>query len=131
MNLLSVINEKVMNAFKVCGFEKGQTLVRAADRPDLADYQANGALALAKSLHQNPREVAEKVVEELKKDDFFSEVSVAGPGFINMTIKDEELTKLAASILTQDKLGYERPDNPKTIPLSLGSFQPVQPFVSV
>lgn len=115
MNLLSVINEKVMNAFKVCGFEKGQTLVRAADRPDLADYQANGALALAKSLHQNPREVAEKVVEELKKDDFFSEVSVAGPGFINMTIKDEELTKLAASILTQDKAGYERPDKPKTI----------------
>lgn len=115
MNLLSVINEKVMNAFKVCGFEKGQTLVRAADRPDLADYQANGALALAKSLHQNPREVAEKVVEELKKDDFFSEVSVAGPGFINMTIKDEELTKLATSILTQDKAGYERPDKPKTI----------------
>ncbi len=115
MNLLSVINEKVINAFKACGFENAQTLVRAADRPDLADYQSNGALALAKSLHQNPREVAEKVVEELKKDDFFSEVSVAGPGFINMKIKDEELTKLAAPILTQEKVGYERPDNPKTI----------------
>ena len=115
MNLLSVINEKVINAFKACGFENAQTLVRAADRPDLADYQSNGALALAKSLHQNPREVAEKVAEELKKDLFFGEVSVAGPGFINMKIKDEELTKLAAPILTQDKVGYERPDNPKTI----------------
>ena len=117
MNLLSVINEKVENAFAVCGFGNAQTLVRAADRPDLADYQANGALALAKSLHQNPREVAEKIAEELNKDDFFSEVSVAGPGFINMKVKDEELTKLAAPILTQEKAGYKRADKPKTIVL--------------
>ena len=117
MNLLSVINEKVTTAFKAAGYDGIQTLVRAADRPDLADYQANGALALAKSLHQNPREVAEKVATELKKDNFFSEVSVAGPGFINMKVKDEELTKLAAPILTQEKAGYERPDKPKTVVL--------------
>ena len=115
MNLLSVLNEKVEKAFVACGFENAQTLVRAADRPDLADYQANGALALAKSLHQNPREVAEKVAQELKKDSFFSEVSVAGPGFINMKIKDEALTKLAAPILTQEKSGYERSDKPQTV----------------
>lgn len=115
MNLLSVISEKVAAAFVVCGFDDAQTLVRAADRPDLADYQANGALALAKSLHQNPREVAEKIAAELKKDGFFSEVSVAGPGFINMKIKDTELTKLAAPILTQKKAGYERVDQPKTV----------------
>lgn len=115
MNLLSVINEKVEQAFAVCGFKNAQTLVRAADRPDLADYQANGALALAKSQHQNPREVAEKIAQELKKDSFFSEVSVAGPGFINMKINDEELTKLAASIFKQEKAGYERKDNPKTV----------------
>ncbi len=117
MNLLSVINEKVEAAFKTAGYEDVQTLVRAADRPDLADYQANGALALAKSLHRNPREVAEKVATELQKDNFFSEVSVAGPGFINMRIKDEELTKLAVQILAQDKAGYERKDPPKTVVL--------------
>lgn len=115
MNLLSVINEKVSAAFAACGFNNAQTLVRAADRPDLADYQANGALALAKSQHQNPREVAEKIAAELKKDSFFSEVSVAGPGFINMKIKDTELTKLASPILTQEKAGYERPDKPQTV----------------
>ena len=117
MNLLSVINEKVEKAFAACGFENVATLVRAADRLDLADYQANGALALAKSAHKNPREVAEKVAEELKKDPFFGEVSVAGPGFINMKIKDEELTKLAAPILTQEKAGYERKDAPKIVVL--------------
>jgi len=117
MNLLSVINEKVVAAFKAAGYKDAQTLVRAADRPDLADYQANGALALAKSQHQNPREVAEKIAENLKKDDFFTEVSVAGPGFINMKIKDEELTRLAAPILTQEKVGYERADKPKTVVL--------------
>ena len=115
MNLLSVINEKVCAAFKTAGYDNTQTLVRAADRPDLADYQANGALALAKSQHQNPREVAEKIADELKKDSFFSEVSVAGPGFINMKIKDEELTKLAAPILTQEKAGYERANKPQTV----------------
>ncbi len=115
MNLLSVINEKVTAAFKTAGYNDAQTLVRAADRPDLADYQANGALALAKSQHQNPREVAEKVAKELKKDPFFSEVSVAGPGFINMKIQDAELTKLAAAIFTQEKAGYERADKPQTV----------------
>ena len=115
MNLLSVINEKVAAAFKAAGYDNAQTLVRSADRPDLADYQANGALALAKSAHKNPREVAEKIAEELKKDSFFIEVSVAGPGFINMKIKDEELTKLAAPILTQKKAGYERADKPQTV----------------
>ena len=117
MNLLSVINEKVKQAFAMCGYSDAQTLVRSADRPDLADYQANGALALAKSLHQNPREFAEKVAAELKKDNFFAEVSVAGPGFINMKIKDTELTRLAAPILTQEKAGYERSDKPKTVVL--------------
>lgn len=115
MNLLSVINEKVEKAFAACGFEDATTLVRAADRPDLADYQSNGALALAKSQHKNPREVAEQIATELKKDSFFTEVSVAGPGFINMKIKDEELTNLAAQILTQEKAGYERKDSPKTV----------------
>ena len=115
MNLLSVINEKVEQAFAACGFEDATTLVRAADRPDLADYQSNGALALAKSQHKNPREVAEQIATELKKDSFFTEVSVAGPGFINMKIKDEELTNLAAQILTQEKAGYERKDSPKTV----------------
>ena len=115
MNLLSVIGEKVAAAFKAAGYDNIQTLVRAADRPDLADYQANGALALAKSQHQNPREVAEKIADELKKDSFFDEVSVAGPGFINMKIKDVELTKLATPILTQDKAGYERTDKSQTV----------------
>ena len=115
MNLLSVINEKVVKAFAVCGFDEAQTLVRAADRPDLADYQANGALALAKSLHQNPREMAEKIKDELQKDPFFADVSVAGPGFINMKIKDSELVRLAEPILSEAKAGYESKESPKTI----------------
>ena len=117
MNLLSIVNAKVAAAFDVAGYGNTETLVRAADRPDLADYQSNGALALAKGAHQNPREVAEKIVAELKKDEFFAEVSVAGPGFINMKIKDEELARLAGSILTQEKAGYERIDAPKTVVL--------------
>lgn len=117
MNLLNLITIKVSQAFEQAGFASDNVLVRAADRPDLADYQSNGALALAKSLHQNPREVAEKIMQELKKDAFFAEVSVAGPGFINMKIKDEELVRLSGEILSGEKAGYERKENPKTVVL--------------
>ncbi len=114
MNLFQVINQKVSGAFKEAGFENAQTLVRPSDRPDLADYQANGALPLAKTLKQNPREIATKIADILAKDTFFKEVSVAGAGFINMRIEDSELANLAAPIFSEDKAGFDRAEQ-KTV----------------
>ena len=120
MNLQGQIKEKVIQAFTDCGFPADNTLVRLSDRPDMSDYQANGALPLAKSLHQNPRAIAEQIAEKLRADSFFQKVTVDGPGFINMTIADSTLGQLVYPILSSKTCGYERMDKPKTVVLDYG-----------
>ncbi|MEM9898923.1 MAG: arginine--tRNA ligase, partial [Pseudomonadota bacterium] len=78
------LNPLLEEAFDACGFDPKVGIARAADRPDLADFQCNGALALGKALKRNPREVAAEVAERLEAVDAFESVSIAGPGFINL-----------------------------------------------
>ena len=106
MNLLNQIKEKVRKAFIDCGLSAENTLVRLSDRPDISDYQSNGALPLAKSMRQNPRALAEQIAEKLRLDPFFETVSVDGPGFINMKIANEVLGKNLFPILADKKCGY-------------------------
>ena len=120
MNLLNQIKEKVNKAFIDCGFNAENTLVRLSDRPDISDYQSNGALPLAKTMHQNPRALAEQIAEKLRADSFFETVSVDGPGFINMKISNDILGQEVYPILGNKKCGYERPDTPKTIVMDYG-----------
>ena len=120
MNLLNQIKEKVKSAFTDCGFSAENTLVRLSDRPDISDYQSNGALPLAKTMHQNPRALAEQIAEKLRSDSFFESVSVDGPGFINMKISNDILGHELFPILSGKKCGYERPDKTKTIVMDYG-----------
>ncbi len=120
MNLINCVKEKVAAAFQESGFENAETLVRLSDRPDMSDYQSNGALPLAKTLKQNPRAIAEKIADVLRRDSFFQKVSVDGPGFINMTISDEMLSRLAFDVLSGPKCGYERLDTPKKVVVDYG-----------
>ncbi len=120
MNLINQIKEKVASAFTACGFDATNTLVRLSDRPDIGDYQANGALPLAKTLKQNPRAIAEQIAEKLRTDTFFEKISVDGPGFINMRISNTTLGQQAFNILAGLQCGYERTDDIKTIVLDYG-----------
>ena len=120
MNLLNQIKDKVGAAFQAAGLPPDNTLVRLSDRPDIGDYQANGALPLAKTLHQNPRALAEKVADRLRADPFFKKVSVDGHCFINMQVSDETLGHLVYPVLADSRCGYERPDTPKTVFLDYG-----------
>jgi len=115
MSLLAIVSDKVSQAFAEAGFANAEVLVRSSDRPELSDFQSNGALPLAKQMHTNPREIATKIAEALNKDPFFSSVSVDGPGFINMKISDVELGKLAPQFINKDKCGYERTTPSKTV----------------
>ncbi len=120
MNLSTLVKEKVTVAFKACGFENAPTLVRLSDRPDMSDYQSNGALPLAKQVRQNPRAIAEQIAAVLREDTIFAKVTVDGPGFINMTIADSALSDLANDILNTPKSGYERQSEPQTVVLDYG-----------
>jgi len=80
-----------------------------ASKPEFGDFQANGALPLAKPLGQPPRKIAEAVVEQLKADPVFAELclepQIAGPGFINLTLKPERLAAEVQARLGDQRLG--------------------------
>ena len=91
MSVLEELNFIVTKAFKDSGYDiKGDT-VRLSDRPDLSQFQSNIALLKAKDFKENPRVIAEKVVDKLKENKVFKIVSVDGPGFINLTLSEDYL----------------------------------------
>ncbi len=87
----TLIEDKIKKTLLNLDYQVEEVQVLESSRPDLGDYQFNGVMALAKEYHQNPLEIAKKIVDGLKDDEFFQEVSMAGPGFINLKISDKAL----------------------------------------
>lgn len=80
-------------------------VLRPSTNPQFGDYQANAAMALAKKLGDKPRDVAQRIVDALDVADVCAKVEIAGPGFINLTLRDEALADAAAALLQDDRLG--------------------------
>jgi arginyl-tRNA synthetase len=97
-DLKSVLGEAVGAAFAAEGVDAALARVTASDRPDLADFQSNGALAAAKALKANPRELASRVAERLAADPRLESVEVAGPGFINLKVAGATLAERAEAV---------------------------------
>ncbi|MBQ6991655.1 MAG: arginine--tRNA ligase [Clostridia bacterium] len=89
MSLIKKINEIVKNTFINNDYEVNDEIVKISDRPDLSQFQCNEAFNLAKKYKKNPRMIAEEIVNELKQNDMFKEISVDGPGFINISLKED------------------------------------------
>ncbi|MDB5423065.1 MAG: argS, partial [Phenylobacterium sp.] len=101
------LSEAVEAAFAAAGLPAGLGRVTASDRPDLADFQSNGALAAAKQVGKNPRELATAVAERLAGDPRLAAVEVAGPGFINFKMADATLAARANEIAADPRSGAE------------------------
>ena len=87
-------------------------VLRVSDR---ADYQANGALALAKEVGRPPRQLAEEVVAAASLDDICSEVEVSGPGFINLTLSNDFVAGQVAALSAHPRLGVDVVEHPETV----------------
>lgn len=92
-SLISYLNACARGAFKANDVPLELAVFTPSDRPDLADFQCNGAFQAAKALRKNPREIASAIQEHLSHDPAFSEVSVAGPGFINIRLSNDFLSE--------------------------------------
>jgi arginyl-tRNA synthetase len=88
-------------AFAAEGLPENLGEVQLSDRPDLAQFQCNGALAAAKLAKANPRALAQKIADRLKADPIFAKVEIAGPGFINLDVTDGVLAERAAGFTQQ------------------------------
>lgn len=104
-SLNRLVDEMLANAFSACGLPTETARAARSTLPELADLQCNGAMPLAKSLKRNPRELAEQVAEKLRDLPAFKEVSVAGPGFLNLRLSDAFLSECAAAQAASPDLG--------------------------
>ncbi len=102
---------------KTAGVEATQAIVKVAADAKFGDYQANGVMGLAKKLKTNPRQLAEKVVEQLDLSDICEQPEIAGPGFINLRLKPEFLSKALLEINadTENHLGVSKVEKPERV----------------
>jgi arginyl-tRNA synthetase len=104
-DLRTCLGEAVGAAFAEAGLAASFGRVTPSDRPDLADFQCNGALAAAKSAGRKPRDIAEDVAARLAGDPRLAEISLAGPGFINLKLSAAALAERAAEIAADPRAG--------------------------
>lgn len=121
LSLEKTINAKLSACFEKLGLDVKYAAVKVSDRPDLSDFQCNGALALAKAERKNPREIATAIAAELAQDADFAKISVDGPGFINMTIQNSLIAKVIDNMSQDERLGCEKVKEPKTVVLDFGA----------
>ena len=126
--IIDVLQEEVKQAFEKAGYDGKYAKVTISNRPDLCQYQCNGALAMAKEYHKAPIQMAEQIVELLKQSDTFAAIAAQAPGFINMTVSGEFLAAYINEMRTADKFGLEQPAKKETIVIDYGGANVAKPL---
>ncbi len=103
-SVIEILTAKVAEAFKKCGYDL-PVIVTVSDRPDLCQYQCNSAFAGAKAYKKAPFMIADEVAAALSEDEIFSKAEGVKPGFINMTLTDDFICKMAAAMAEDKNLG--------------------------
>ncbi|MDB5491455.1 MAG: argS [Micavibrio sp.] len=106
MSLLQKLSAVTGEAFAAEGLPAEMGHVRVSDRPDLAQFQCNGAMSAAKTAKKNPRAVAEAIVARLKDNPLFSKIEIAGPGFINLNVTDDVLSAFLKDNAKDGRYGF-------------------------
>jgi arginyl-tRNA synthetase len=123
----SLLAKKLSNALAAAGLPDAGELTPATD-PRFGDYQTNAALVLGKQRGENPRELAEKIVGHLNVGDLCEQPAVAGPGFINLTLRPGAIAEKTAGILGDERLGVAETESPRRIVIDFGSPNVAKPM---
>ncbi|HSF86879.1 MAG TPA: arginine--tRNA ligase [Acidimicrobiia bacterium] len=119
-SLTSQLTQLFGDAFAALGLDPDHGVVVISQRPELAQFQCNGALGAAKSAGKNPRELAQDVIDIVSTNEALEELSIAGPGFINIRLDDDYVAKATSAIATADRLGVEPPETPVNVLVDYG-----------
>ncbi|RLE11333.1 MAG: arginine--tRNA ligase, partial [Actinobacteria bacterium] len=120
MSLQQQLSDIVGDAFEAEGVDRSFGEVVVSQRPELADYQCNGALAAAKSARRNPREIAEGVAGRIDEPEFIASLQIAGPGFLNIVVADGRLAESVSDMARSERLGVEQIDDDRTVVVDYG-----------
>ncbi len=126
--ILDLITEEVSKAFEACGYDKEYGKVSISNRPDLCEYQCNGAMACAKAAGKAPFIIADEVKADLDNNSMFSMVDSVKPGFLNMNLSPEFLMDYVAGMAEDDHFGCEKAAKTKTIVMDYGGPNVAKPL---
>ena len=126
--LLQQMTGTAAKAFESCGMNPALGKVNLSNRPDLCEYQCNGAMAAAKRLHRNPFEIAEEVAGILSGNPLFAKAEAVRPGFINLTLAPEAIAAYLNERRSDARLGAEAVGSEKTIILDYGGANVAKPL---
>ena len=127
-SLAEKLSDMVGAAFAAQNLPAELGAVRVSDRPDLAQFQCNGAMAAAKSAQKNPREVAQTIADDLAQHTELEKIDIAGPGFININVTNEYLAAHLAEIQQSPRLGVEKIAGAQTVILDYGGPNIAKPM---
>lgn len=125
---LDLLSNEVGSAFEKAGYEKELGRVTISNRPDLCEYQCNGAMAGAKKYKKAPVMIANEVAEFLKNSEVFEKAEVVPPGFLNLNVSGEMIQKYLNEMASEAKFGVEAPANPKKIMIDYGGPNVAKPL---
>ena len=127
--ILELITDEMKKAFVKAGYDDKFALVSLSNRPDLCEYQCNGAMPAAKVYHKAPLEIAKDVVKALEDSNVFASVEAVKPGFINLKIQEAYLSDYVNAMrIDKERLGSEKTSSPKTIVIDYGGPNVAKPL---
>ena len=126
--ILDLISEEVMQAFEAAGYEKELGKVSISNRPDLCEYQCNGAMAGAKKYKKAPIMIANDVAAKLADSQVFEKVDAVAPGFLNFTLSREFIGNYVKEMRTFDKFGLEEAQTPLEMVIDYGGPNVAKPL---
>lgn len=126
--ILDLISEEMQQAFAAAGYDAELGRVTVSNRPDLCEYQCNGAMAGAKKYHKASIMIANDVAEKLSDSKVFAEVQAVAPGFLNLKIKNSFFTDYLKEMEKADKFGLDKPEKPMKIVVDYGGANIAKPL---
>ena len=127
--ILDLITDEVTKAFTECGYDAKYAKVTLSNRPDLCEYQCNGAMAAAKEYKKAPFMIADEVVEKLAVNPMFAMAESVKPGFLNLKIDEAYLADYVAKMQEDEgRFGCEKTEAPKTIMIDYGGPNVAKPL---
>ena len=127
--ILDLITDEVTKAFTDCGYDAKYGKVTLSNRPDLCEYQCNGAMAAAKEYKKAPFMIADEVAAKLAEASMFSMTESVKPGFLNLKLDEAFLASYVADMQKDEgRFGCEKAKNPKTIMIDYGGPNVAKPL---
>lgn len=126
--ILECISEEMKNAFEAAGYDRELGKVTISNRPDLCEYQCNGAMAGAKQYRKAPIMIANDVAARLESSKVFSKAEAVAPGFLNLTLENAFVGEYIKEMKEAEKFGVEETKNPREIVIDYGGPNVAKPL---